>query len=235
MASTLVVDNFQNSGGVVLSYPAANTTLVGTDTTQTLTNKTITAPVLSGTTTGTYTLGGTPTISSPTITSPTISGTPVMSASVLTSGTANTSLSGTAIDFTGIPSWVKRVTVMLSGVSTNGSNYFLMQIGSGSVTTSGYIGVTAITGTATGATTSTSGFILFQANPSSLMFGHVVFTLLTGNTWISTHTLGNNLSTGYSMQGGGNVTLSGALDRVRLTTVGGTDTFDAGSINVMYE
>ena len=33
----------------------------------------------------------------------------------------------------------------------------------------------------------------------------------------------------------GRVTLSGALDRVRVTTVNGTDTFDAGSINILYE
>jgi hypothetical protein len=33
----------------------------------------------------------------------------------------------------------------------------------------------------------------------------------------------------------GHVSLSGALDRIRLTTVNGTDTFDAGSVNIIYE
>jgi hypothetical protein len=34
---------------------------------------------------------------------------------------------------------------------------------------------------------------------------------------------------------GGFVPLSGTLDRVRITTANGTDTFDAGSINILYE
>jgi hypothetical protein len=35
--------------------------------------------------------------------------------------------------------------------------------------------------------------------------------------------------------GGFQVSLSGTLDRIRLTTVNGSDTFDAGSINIIYE
>jgi len=38
--------------------------------------------------------------------------------------------------------------------------------------------------------------------------------------------------TGY---GAGTKTISGVLDRIRLTTVNGTDTFDAGSVNILYE
>jgi hypothetical protein len=42
-------------------------------------------------------------------------------------------------------------------------------------------------------------------------------------------------STTGTITTGGSVTLSGTLDRVRITTVSGTDTFDAGSINILYE
>jgi hypothetical protein len=33
----------------------------------------------------------------------------------------------------------------------------------------------------------------------------------------------------------GTKSLSATLDRIRITTVNGTDTFDAGSINILYE
>jgi len=56
---------------------------------------------------------------------------------VIVSGTAVASTSGTSIDFTSIPSWVKRVTVMFAGVSTNGTGSYLIQIGdSGGIETS---------------------------------------------------------------------------------------------------
>ena len=64
----------------------------------------------------------------------------------------------------------------------------------------------------------------------------MVIQLISGNTWLSTHSGNfNQAGTYYTLVGGGNVTLSGTLDRVRITTVNGTDTFDAGSINIMYE
>ena len=68
-------------------------------------------------------------LTTPTLTSPTFAGTP--SGSIITSMTAQASTSGTSIDFTSIPSWVKRITVMFNGVSTNGSNNLLIQIGLG--------------------------------------------------------------------------------------------------------
>ena len=47
--------------------------------------------------------------------------------SAITAGTAVASTSGTSIDFTGIPSWVKRITVMFNGVSTNGTSNIQIQ------------------------------------------------------------------------------------------------------------
>ena len=157
----------------------------------------------------------------------------------ITSGTSVASTSGTSIDFTGIPSWVKRITVMLSGVSPSGSSAFLLQLGTSSgVETSGYISYGAITGGATlaGGTTSTAGFIIFSNSSTNLFYGHASFTLLGSNAWVGSHVLGLNSSGGnYSVQGGGNKTTASTLDRVRITTVNGTDTFDAGNINILYE
>jgi len=154
-----------------------------------------------------------------------------------TSGTAVASTSGTSIDFTSIPSWVKRITVMFSGVSTNGTSAILFQLGSaGSVETSSYISYTAYAGPSTGSSSSTSGFIVFSNASANLFYGHSIFTLNGSNLWVGSNVFALNATgTGYSVQGGGNKTLANTLDRVRVTTVNGTDTFDAGSINILYE
>jgi hypothetical protein len=152
---------------------------------------------------------------------------------VITQGTVATSTSGTSIDFLTIPSWVKRITVMFNGVSTNGTSSFLIQIGAGSVTTSGYVGNAS--SYANTIATSTAGFVLTQANVASVAYsGHIVITNLTSNTWVESSVLiPTNSQTGQGS--GGNIALGGTLDRVRITTVNGTDTFDAGTINILYE
>ena len=154
---------------------------------------------------------------------------------MLVQGTSQASTSGTSITFTGIPSWVKRITVMFNGVSTNGTSNYLVQIGSGSVTSTGYQSV-SVASPGGSAVTSTSGIVVYGGNAGNVIYGHMVFTLLNSNTWVSSHTVGDYLSTFYTFAGGGGCpNLSGTLDRVVITTVGGTDTFDAGSINIQYE
>ncbi len=152
-------------------------------------------------------------------------------------GTAQNSTSGTSIDFTGIPSWVERITVMFTGVSVSGTSLLLFQLGAGSVTTSGYTSSSGRVNNSNVATsvTSTAGFVAaIDPAAASLASGHAVFTNLTGNTWVYSVN-GGCTGNAVGFFGGGNVALGGVLDRVRITTVNGTDTFDAGSINIMYE
>ena len=153
----------------------------------------------------------------------------------LTLATAQNTTSGTSIDFIGIPSWAKRITVMLDGVSTNGSSLIQVQIGSGSVTTSGY----ASTGTTSGATIgSTSGFItVYSGAATYALHGTMQIYLMTGSTYVASSVIAiRNSGSAFNVtMATGSASLSGALDRVRLTTANGTDTFDAGSVNIMYE
>ena len=148
----------------------------------------------------------------------------------IVSGTAVASTSGTAIDFTGIPSWVKRVTVMFNGVSTSGTSNYLIQIGSGSIASSGYVSQCQFGTTSTSFTT---GFcIVFSITATNTVSGSVVVNLLGSNTYVENSILASPSNVVYI--GGGSVTLSGTLDRVRITTTNGTDTFDAGSINLLW-
>lgn len=160
------------------------------------------------------------------------------------SGTAVASTSGTSIDFTSIPSWVKRITVMFQGVSTNGTSIRLLRIGSGSIETTGYL-ASAVdlfnTGSVVGLA-STTYFPLVgngsnTATAAAILDGAMQLTLLGSNIWNLTGTLsvsGSGIGAG-TVQFAGTKTTSGALDRLRISTLNGTDTFDAGSINILYE
>lgn len=150
--------------------------------------------------------------------------------------TAVASTSGTSIDFTGIPSWVVRITVMFNGVSTSGINDIIIQLGTGSTptyTTSGYLGSVS---TQTGTTANfSSGFTLINGiTAASVFHGNIIICNVTGNTWSEIGLLGNSNSAGIRTSGG-SVPLAATLTAVRITTAGGTDTFDAGTINILYE
>jgi len=204
------------SGTAGVTFPAGGVgnpagAVVGTTDTQTLTNKTLTSPAITGAV-----------VSS-------------MASSVITSGTAVASTSGTSIDFTGLPSWVKRITVMFSGVSTSGTSLIQVQLGdSGGFETTGYISV-ASAGTTSG--NSTTGLVVYAVgNASYLVSGAVTLFNLGTNAWVSSTTTATSPAAGNSGSiGAGNKTLSDTLTQVRITTVNGTDTFDAGTINILYE
>jgi hypothetical protein len=154
---------------------------------------------------------------------------------VINSKTAQASTSGTSIDFTSIPVGVKRITVMFNGVSTNGSSNPLIQIGAGSVTTSGYVAQSSNTAANAGVAY-TTGFGLSSGLATNVFYGAMVLTLVGANLWVSSFCGGlNSNGTPFTVMAGGSITLGGTLDRVRITTVNGTDTFDAGSINILYE
>jgi hypothetical protein len=154
----------------------------------------------------------------------------------INSSTAVASTSGTSIDFTSIPSWVRRITVMFQGVSTNGSSVKLVQLGTSSgVVTSGYLGASS-SNAITSVTVSnfTDGFAINQNNDTNIIQGGIVISNLSSNNWVAYGV--TSLSNGAaSTQTSGSIALGGTLSRVRITTANGTDAFDAGLINILYE
>jgi hypothetical protein len=124
---------------------------------------------------------------------------------------------------------------MFNGVSLSGTANPLIQIGAGSVTTSGYIssGAAVAGAGSTGMLSSTTGFVMNSSGAANVVSGHMVITTLGSNVWVSSHSA--KYSTTFCLFGGGDITLGGTLDRVRITTTNGLNTFDAGSINILYE
>ena len=165
----------------------------------------------------------------------TITGDQTGTVGLINTKTAQNSTSGTSIDFTSIPAGVRRITVMFNGVSLSGTSSPLIQLGSGSATTSGYLGSSSFIASSVATLNLSSGFLLYNWGlAANIGYGNMTFTNMSGNVWAGTGTIGLS-STNNVFTFAGLISLSGALDRVRITTVNGTDTFDAGSINILYE
>ena len=193
-------------------------------------------PVLSGGTgvtsstgTGAVVLGTSPSISGAVMSS--------MASSVITSGSV-VSASGTTVSFTGIPSWAKRITLMFTALSTNGASLVQVQLGTGSTTyeTSGYSSSGAhIVANGSGIANSSSGMLIESQSQAAGSTRQGLFTIgnLTGNVWAMSGCTGYT-NVGDMCLGGGSISLGATLTALRLTTVGG-DSFDAGTVNIMYD
>jgi hypothetical protein len=190
--------------------------------------------IIKGDTSGQISLSAPAVAGTNTLTLPTITGT----ISTLNSGTAVASTSGTSIDFTSIPAGVRRITVMFDAVSTNGSSNWLFQLGdSGGIENTSYVCIGTYLGSGGyGSSNYTAGFGLQVGDAGAAQQGMITFCNLNGNIWTANgYFCGSGTAAGFSYSSVGSKTLSATLDRIRITTVGGTNTFDAGSINILYE
>ena len=171
------------------------------------------------------------TIASPTITSPTISGATINSSTLnggsIILGTAQNTTSGSEVLYSGLPSWIKRITIMFNGVSLSGTDDHWVRIGTASgIETTGYLAVSD-------ASAFTTAFGIRTQLASFAVKGAMVLTTLGSNVWVMT--TNTYVDTGTSARNGsGTKTLSDTLTQVQIRP-SGTNTFDAGSINIMYE
>ena len=143
---------------------------------------------------------------------------------------------GTSVNFTGIPSWVKKISVMFDLVSTTGTSQCEIRLGtSGGIVSSGYLSSSQ---NASAGNLSTAGFVTEGSSAATLTRTGIIYIQnITGNVWVSSGVIvGTPGTVTTTSSSGGRVSLSGTLTQLRITTAGGTDTFDAaGSINVLYE
>ena len=162
--------------------------------------------------------------------------TPAKLSQPFTSATAVASTSGTAIDFTSIPSWVKRVSVLLNKTSISGTSNILIQLGtSGGIDSSNYEAQASIVNVAAATSNSTSGFIVRDDEAAARISGIMTIANVSSNFWVASGTLCNIGGTESVQMVAGAKELPATLDRVRIRSGNGTDTFDGGSVNIMYE
>lgn len=157
--------------------------------------------------------------------------------SVFTIGTPVTMATGspTAIGFTGIPSGVTMIIVSFAGASTNGTSGQIIQLGdSGGYENSGYTGTVQVSASRAAHNT---GFLLSVTTAAaSAHHGHLILVRMdsAGTQWSMHGNLSVDTGTGGVYENSGTKTLSGELDRIQWTTVGGTDVADGGTMNIAY-
>ena len=159
-----------------------------------------------------------------------------MGESLIRLGTEQATTSGVFKEFTSIPSWVRRITVALNGVSTNGATNILVQIGTGGTpTTSGYAGYSVFSW-ASGIVpvSATAGIPIFNNAASYNHYGHLILTNISGNSWLASGQFVTAGTQGSTISGGA-ITLAGVLNYLRIVTANGTDAFDAGAVNISWE
>jgi hypothetical protein len=153
----------------------------------------------------------------------------------LISGTAQAA-SGPTVSFTGIPSWAKRITVLLSAITTVASGTPAIRAGAGSYEATGYESINSNIQTSTAASSAsvnTSWDLVTAGNSTYTYTGNIVITKVTGTTYticsqLRFNTTLSTFTTGYK-------TFSGNISQLQLCMSTGTDTFNGGTINVMYE
>lgn len=158
-----------------------------------------------------------------------------LKAAQLIASTPVTTTSGSTINLsTSVPSWAKKITVSFDVVSLSGSSSIMVQIGdTDGFEITGYVSSsTGVTGVGGGLVSSTEGYIIRVNSSAVSISGHMVLTHMGSNKWVASHSVGN---AAVNMCGGGTKSLSATLDRVRLASVNGTDTFSAGTASVIWE
>jgi len=140
-----------------------------------------------------------------------------------------------------IPSWARRITVIFENVSMSGTDATLVQLGTGSTptwVTTGYVSASARIiqgGTTQNSNSSTAGFILRNGDAARANHGLMTICLLTANRWVASHSMRQvDGADSAVITGGGSADAGATVTSIRV--IGDTtNTFDSGSINILFE
>lgn len=145
------------------------------------------------------------------------------------SGDTSSGSSVTITDLGGV-SGPDMIDVWLDAVSVSGSDSLLIQMGdSGGLATGGYVSASGTAATSGQFTTSTSGLVLYQGG-TGVWRGVIQLRRTTGNRWVSSHAMQAS-DGGLVISGGGSITLSGMIDRLRVTPAG-VNTLSGGVVQL---
>lgn len=155
--------------------------------------------------------------------------------SQITIGTPVATTSGTLFDFA-VPTWAKEIKIMFFGVSTSGTDEYLVQlINPSGVINTGYAsrGALGVTTPSIAVSSATTGFVMRVVLAPSVVYGSMTISKSSATVYEADHVLTPDIS--RFAVGGGMATVTGPITGVRITTLNGTDTFDAGSINIRWQ
>lgn len=160
----------------------------------------------------------------------------IIGAAKITLAASQATTSGTAFDYTAIPAGTKQITIMFHQLSLSGTSFAQVQLGtSGGVVSTGYTGAGALSGPSSMTTVLyTTGFGIGSGAAANVLNGQIILSHLGNNIWTASGSLGLNNTASVCFVGG-SISLPGVLDRVRLNTGNGTDTFDLGTVNILFE
>jgi hypothetical protein len=154
-----------------------------------------------------------------------------------TLATAQSTASGTSWNFASIPSGVRRITIMLVGVSFDATAALRVQLGdSGGVENTGYLGGTSTVIPTESGANGTAGIDLPSLGAASVYHGTIVLDLQDAADfrWVATINVAKSDSADVIV-GGYTKALSAELTQLTVGTVAGTANGDAGEINISYE
>lgn len=237
IADAVVDVEYDGTDMVLMGVPSIG---VNTASAQTMTNKTLTSPVIntgvSGTaidTDGTLAADSDTLLASQKAVKTYVDN--VQGGKVLETPVATTS--GTSVDFTSIPAWAKSITVIFDQVGNGGGggSDIIIQIGdAGGIETASYVsGMYDDVGTYAA---NTDGFAINRVGGSGANTGSITLNLINASTftWIASGVIVDTTTTDSALTSGSK-SLSAALDRIRITTEGGTVAFANGQVNISYE
>lgn len=141
-------------------------------------------------------------------------------------------LSSTAFQNITIPSWAKFITLGVYRLSTNGTSPIEVRLGtSGGIVATGYVGGGSSSG---GSSSSTTGLLISRTTAASdIIQGTATFQRIgSTNKWCMSSSI--QVDDGTIRSSASSVELSSAITQLQVTTQGGVNLFDSGSISVSY-